>query len=93
MFIFSQFNFPDPKPWVSEGDCRVPGGRLGVGAAVTQKQKETKRELPRGDEGEEPDRKDHWTLSGGLGSAFTTSPVLCDPKPVPAFSRGLSFLI
>lgn len=30
MFIFSQFNFPDPKPRVSEGDWRVPrevGGR------------------------------------------------------------------
>lgn len=25
MFIFSQFNFPDPKPPDSEGDRRVPG--------------------------------------------------------------------
>lgn len=29
MFIFSQFNFPDPKPRVSEGDSEVPRGAGG----------------------------------------------------------------
>lgn len=48
MFIFSQFNFPDPKPRVSEGDWRSPG-RLGVGAAVAQKQSESREGIIRGE--------------------------------------------
>lgn len=60
MFIFSQFNFPDPKPQVSKGDCKVPGearveggGWGGTGPAVAQ---EPNAKLgggsPKGDEGE-----------------------------------------
>ena len=70
MFIFSQFNFPDPKPPDSEGDWRVPE-RLGVRAAVTQEQKEGREGFPE-EEGEESEPKGALEAEWRVRFIFTT---------------------
>lgn len=61
MFIFSQFNFPDPKPRVSEGDWRSLE-TWGPGAAVAQKQS---RKQGKDHPGEERERS--MNQKGALG--------------------------
>lgn len=70
MFIFWQFNFPDPKPRVSEGDWKVPG-EVGVGASAVQKQKESRRGFSEGGEGGQGTER---TLSGKLESVPAPTP-------------------
>lgn len=67
MFIFSQFNFPDPKPQVSKGDLQSPRGSWGWGWGGTSCCPKTKRGRggsPKG--GEAGTKGGLWTGAGSI---------------------------
>lgn len=67
MFIFSQFNFPDPKPQVSKGDLQSPRGSWGWGVGRDQllpKNQTRKGGSPKG--GEAGTKGGLWTGAGSI---------------------------
>lgn len=71
MFIFSQFNFPDPKPPDSEGAWRVPGEAGGRSSCHPGAERRQGGGFPE-EGGEESERKGALDAEWRVGFNFTT---------------------